>query len=246
MIRISGVSFLWEAIDAGYRGHTSISNRELDGHSRFIIPRRSLRAWKIRCCCRPVSSRSSPSISSPRSTVCPFRSAQEPLHKWPCPSFKITTNDQGRASPPFDFNFNFNFLPSFLSTLWSVPLIVCHVWTILLILPAILTGSRLRATDRVGKTNQRGRRFFFIRSVLENNSIGPWETANCSRIIDIFEIRGRGINTRGKVRRTKVNCWNECLVELEIIRFFSLENSSIWISLYFFNFLLSREFKEIY
>lgn len=133
MIRISGVSFLWEAIDAGYRGHTSISNRELDGHSRFIIPRRSLRAWKIRCCCRPVSSRSSPSISSPRSTVCPFRSAQEPLHKWPCPSFKITTNDQGRASPPFDFNFNFNFnfLPSFLSTLWSVPLIVCHVWTIL-------------------------------------------------------------------------------------------------------------------
>lgn len=52
MVWISGVSFLWEAIDAGYRGHTSISNRELDGHSRFIIPRRSLRAWKI-----PLSSR---------------------------------------------------------------------------------------------------------------------------------------------------------------------------------------------
>lgn len=107
MIWISGVSFLWEAIDAGYRGHTSIStgNRELDGHSRFIIPRPSLRARKIRC---HLASRPSRSIFSPasRSTVCPFRSqSQEPLHKWPCPSFKITletTDDhQGRPASPF-------------------------------------------------------------------------------------------------------------------------------------------------
>lgn len=107
MIWISGVSFLWEAIDAGYRGHTSIStgNRELDGHSRFIIPRPSLRARKIRC---HLASRPSRSIFSPasRSTVCPFRSQpQEPLHKWPCPSFKITletTDDhQGRPASPF-------------------------------------------------------------------------------------------------------------------------------------------------
>lgn len=122
MIWISGVSFLWEAIDAGYRGHTSIStgNRELDGHSRFIIPRPSLRARKIRC---HLASRPSRSIFSPasRSTVCPFRSQpQEPLHKWPCPSFKITletTNDhQGRPASPFDPLFlRFNFLLPSLS-----------------------------------------------------------------------------------------------------------------------------------
>lgn len=114
MIWISGVSFLWEAIDAGYRGHTSIStgNRELDGHSRFIIPRPSLRARKIpvRRCCHLASHPLyfQPRFPIDRLPVSFSLQPQEPLHKWPCPSFKITLettdNDhQGRrrrASPP--------------------------------------------------------------------------------------------------------------------------------------------------